>query len=243
MMNNWCDQKKTKFFPLLIFAASMGFLEAIVVVYLRELYYPDGFKFPLQIFPQWLMGVEIVREFSTLFMLFALAWVAGKNFLQRLSVFLFIFGIWDIFYYVALKLFLNWPESLLTWDILFLIPITWLGPVLAPVICSTTMILMTFIFEYFRLKNNSHKINRSELGLMIAGATIIFFTFIYDLGKIILKDDYFHSLLNVTKNENFIQEFSEYVPVNFLWGIFTAGLLVIFAGIFIYIKRNLYAKY
>ncbi|QGY47469.1 hypothetical protein GM418_28505 [Maribellus comscasis] len=241
-MSNWHEQKKTKFFPLFIFAASMGFLEAIVVVYLRELYYPDGFRFPLQILPQWLMGVEIVREFSTLFMLFAVAWIAGKSFLQRLSVFLFIFGIWDIFYYVALKLFLSWPESLLTWDILFLIPITWLGPVLAPVICSITMILMTFIFEYFRLKNNSHKITGIELGLMITGATIIYFTFTYDLGRIIFKGNYFRSLLYLTKNQNFTQELSNYVPDNFLWGIFTIGLLVIFSGIFLYLKRNLSVK-
>lgn len=117
------------------------------MVYLRELYYPGGFKFPLELLPPWLMVIEITREFSTLLMLFSVAWISGRNFLQQLSVFLFLFGIWDIFYYVALKIFLDWPGSFLTWDLLFLIPITWLGPVLAPVICSVVMILTAFIFS------------------------------------------------------------------------------------------------
>ena len=238
-MNNLQKQVKTKIFPLFIFAVSMGFLEAIVVVYLRELYYPDGFKFPIKVLPPWLLAIEIVREFSTMLMLLSVAWISGKNFLQQLSVFLFIFGVWDIFYYVALKLFLNWPESLLTWDILFLIPITWLGPVLAPVICSLIMILMMFIFEYFRLKNKSAKIKWTELGLMIAGAIIIYFTFTYDVGMIIIRGQYLGSLFNLAKNENLINDLTNYEPMNFLWGIFILGLIFIFLGIVLYIRRNL----
>ena len=34
-----------------LYAVSMGFLEAAVVVYLRELYYPDGFRFPILMLP------------------------------------------------------------------------------------------------------------------------------------------------------------------------------------------------
>lgn len=238
-MNNFQEQVKTKIFPLFIFAVSMGFLEAIVVVYLRELYYPDGFRFPLKVLPQWLMAVEIIREFSTMLMLLSVAWISGKNFLQRLSVFLFIFGVWDIFYYVALKIFLNWPDSLLTWDILFLIPITWLGPVLAPVICSVIMILLLFIFEYFRLRNNSAKLKWTELGLMIIGAIIIYFTFTYDVGMLIIKGQYSGSLVNLAENENFINDLMVYEPTNFLWVIFISGLIFIFGGIILYIRRNL----
>ncbi len=110
----------------------MGFLEAIVVVYVRELYYPDGFNFPLKPMPGWLIAVELVRELCTLLMLGGCGLDFRQEYLfQRLAVFLFIFGVWDIFYYIGLKIFLNWPESLFTWDILFLIPITWIGPVLA----------------------------------------------------------------------------------------------------------------
>jgi hypothetical protein len=110
-----------------IFALFMGFLEATVVVYLRELYYPGGFEFPLQTFDVKLFAIELVREFSTLVMLVTVGMLAGKTPLQKFGFFLYLFGVWDIFYYVALKLFLNWPASFLTWDLLFLIPVTWVG--------------------------------------------------------------------------------------------------------------------
>jgi membrane protein implicated in regulation of membrane protease activity len=53
-----------------------------------------------------------------------------------------MFAIWDIFYYIFLWLLIGWPESFFTWDILFLLPVTWVGPVLAPVINSLTMIVL-----------------------------------------------------------------------------------------------------
>jgi len=43
-------------------------------------------------------------------------------------------------FYAGLKLLLGWPASLLTWDILFLIPVPWVGPVIAPVLVSVAMI-------------------------------------------------------------------------------------------------------
>jgi hypothetical protein len=238
-MNDMQKQAKTKFVPLLIFAVAMGFLEAIVVVYLRELYYPGGFEFPLKMLPSRLMVVEIVREFATLLMLLSVAWISGKNFLQRLSVFLFLFGIWDILYYLALKLFLSWPESLFAWDLLFLIPIIWLAPVLSPVICSVVMIFMAFVFDYFRVKNQSPVIKRAELGFMIAGAVIIYFTFTYDVGILILQGNHLNSLLELTQNQDFTSKLTNYLPDSFLWGIFGTGLMVIFLGIGMFIKRNL----
>jgi hypothetical protein len=101
----------------------MGFLEAIVVVYLRQLYFPEGFDFPLNPIPPKILAIEWLREITTLVMLVSIGIIAGKNFLQRFSYFLYCFAVWDIFYYVALKLLLNWPPSLLTWDLLFLFPV------------------------------------------------------------------------------------------------------------------------
>jgi hypothetical protein len=139
---NW----KGRFLWIAVFAIAMGFLEAIVVVYLRELYYPDGFEFPLRLMSADLVRAEWIREIATLVMLAGIGIIAGRNGLQRLFYALFAFGVWDIFYYVALKLLLGWPASLLTWDLLFLIPVSWLGPVLAPAINSLTMILMAMLF-------------------------------------------------------------------------------------------------
>jgi hypothetical protein len=42
---------------------------------------------------------------------------------------------------VFLKVMCNWPHSLFDWDILFLLPLPWWGPVLAPVSIATLMIL------------------------------------------------------------------------------------------------------
>ena len=116
---------RIKIFFLVLFGIAMGFFEAAVVVYLRQLYYPGGFSFPLKIMALGELSIEYLREFSTLIMLFSLAIVAGRNFYERFSYFLLCFGIWDIFYYVWLKVLLDWPQSLLTWDILFLIPIVY----------------------------------------------------------------------------------------------------------------------
>lgn len=131
-----------KLWIVLFFAIAMGFLEAIVVVYVRELYYPEGFRFPLKLIPPRIFSIELVRELTTLIMLAGIGLLAGKTKSGKFAWFLVNFGIWDITYYLALKIFLDWPESLHTWDILFLIPVTWIGPVLAPVICSVTMILL-----------------------------------------------------------------------------------------------------
>jgi len=102
--------RDNNYLPLIIFAVSMGLLEAIVVVYVREIFYPDGFRFPLKEMPVWIITIEWVREISTLLMLGSVAWLSGKTFLKRLSVFMFIFGVWDIIYYFGLKNFLDWPE-------------------------------------------------------------------------------------------------------------------------------------
>ncbi|MBK6833902.1 MAG: hypothetical protein IPG89_06345 [Bacteroidetes bacterium] len=58
--------------------------------------------------------------------------IAGKTRLTRFAYFIIAFAIWDIFYYVFLYVLLQWPESLFTWDILFLVPVPWTGPVIAP---------------------------------------------------------------------------------------------------------------
>ncbi len=123
-----------------VWATAFGFLEAAVVVYLREIAYPDGFAFPLKDIAPRLLRTELVRELTTLVMLFALARLAVRGGTRRFAVFCYCFGVWDIVFYVGLKVFLDWPQSLMTWDILFLIPFPWTGPVLAPVLVSVALI-------------------------------------------------------------------------------------------------------
>jgi hypothetical protein len=122
------------------FGIAFGFVEAAVVVYLRLHYYPEGFSFPPVGLPSPIGLTELIREFATIIMLAAVAWISAQHALARFAYFAFAFGVWDIFYYIFLKIILGWPTSPFTWDILFLLPVPWLGPVLAPVIVSLCLI-------------------------------------------------------------------------------------------------------
>lgn len=124
---------------VLAFAAAMGYLEAAVVVYLRALYYPEGFSFPLKLIPAGTAVIEIGREASTIVILFAVAMLAGKRFWERFGYFIILFGVWDIFYYAWPKVAIGWPAGMFDNDILFLIPLPWIGPVIAPVLISFLM--------------------------------------------------------------------------------------------------------
>lgn len=227
-----------KYVTLTIFAIAMGLLETIVVVYMRELYYPEGFRFPLKPLPGWIISVEIVREMCTLLMLGTVAWITGKKILQRWAAFLFLFGIWDIFYYIGLKAFLNWPGSLLTWDILFLIPITWIGPVLAPIVCSTIMIGMALIFEWSLFNQKNSRLKFHELLLLFVGAAFIFFTFIFDFGKIIIQGDFLKEIGSLPEDPEFNAILTTFIPDHYKWGLFSVGILIILISISFFIKRS-----
>jgi hypothetical protein len=124
-----------------LFGVAFAFVEAGVVVYLQALYYPEGFTFPLKLMSEGHLGVEIVRETATIIMLAAVGVIAGVTRWQRFGYFLIAFGVWDVFYYVWLKVILGWPHSLTDWDVLFLIPLPWIGPVIAPVLIALLMIV------------------------------------------------------------------------------------------------------
>ncbi len=126
---------------VVFFAAAMGILEAAVVVYLRHIYYPAGFGFPLVRMDRSIFHIEVIREAMTIVMLACVARIAAERTWGRLMAFLVAFGVWDIMYYVGLKIWLGWPASLVTPDILFLIPRPWVGPVLAPVLVSALWIV------------------------------------------------------------------------------------------------------
>ena len=230
--------RDNNYLQLIIFATSMGFLEAIVVVYLRELYYPDGFQFPLKVMPPAIIIIEWTREICTLLMLGSVAWISGKTFVKRFSVFLFVFGVWDIIYYAGLKIFLGWPESLLTWDILFLIPITWVGPVLAPLLCSLLMIVFAVILDKLILKNNLKKLIRKEWILLFTGAAFIYFTYTIDFGVILIKGSFLRDFTNLPKNPEFLNILSNWIPSQFNWTIFAFGFAIICTAIWFVLKRS-----
>ena len=153
-----------KLLGLFFFAAAMGYMESAVVVYLRALYYPAGFHIitqeSLKLIPLKMLFTEEGREFATIVMLVSLSiLVEKKNILRRIAYFLFAFSIWDIFYYVWLRVLIGWPETLLTNDVLFLIPHPWVGPVLAPVIISLSFIFVSILI----LKSKAEILTIKEL--------------------------------------------------------------------------------
>ena len=125
---------------IFLFTAAFAFVEAAVVVYLRDIYYPGGFSFPLKRHYDLNLYIEVIREFATLVIMFSLSTLLGRKFWEGFGYFLIIFGVWDIFFYIWLKAAISWPESFFTYDVLFLIPVPWIAPVLAPVLISLVMI-------------------------------------------------------------------------------------------------------
>lgn len=130
---------------LAAFAVAMGHLEATVVVYIRAIF--DVIPSPAQLdaaamalMPSWVVASEQAREAATIVMLVTLAYLAGRNLWDRVGVFLFAFGIWDIFYYVALKVMIDWPGTFGTMDCLFLIPAPWYAPVWVPILISCGLV-------------------------------------------------------------------------------------------------------
>lgn len=163
----------------IIFSIAFGYVEAAVVVYLREIFHPAGFTFPLTNFPsmvhwQRLLLTEIGREAATLVIILASSWLFGRSRQQRFAFFLAIFAVWDIFFYVWLKVLLNWPASLMDWDILFLIPITWAGPVLAPLLVSLTLLAFSVIVLYRCCRGTPLKPSPADwVGLTLAGLVVV----------------------------------------------------------------------
>ncbi len=220
----------SKILPITIFGIAMGLMEAVIVVYLRELYFPNGFGFPMNIPDNPVILIaELTREITTIVMLLALAWAVSRSYLGRFAWFLFAFAVWDIIYYVGLKLFLNWPESLLTWDILFLIPVTWVGPVLAPVLCSVLMIILAFAF--LKTEDLGKKVQKTDWTLIWLGAIIIFVSFIQDFGLLIISEGLITDIFNLSESTEYQDLVSTYIPEYFNWPLFTTGFASIVAAV------------
>ena len=154
---------------VVLFAIAMAWVEAAVVFYLRVLI--DRIH-PYQLDPLpssvGLGRAELLREAATMLMLGCVSWLAGSNWRSRFGYLLLVFGVWDILYYVFLALLSGWPDSLLAWDILFLIPVPWWGPVLAPLSVAVLMVMVGAAITQFDLWPRSRAWMASLCGVMLA---------------------------------------------------------------------------
>jgi hypothetical protein len=221
-----------------LFSVAMGMLESSVVVYLRELYYPDGFQFPIRATSYTVAITELMRELATLIMLLTIGMVAGKTKQERFAWFIYSFAIWDIFYYLFLYLIISWPNSLTDWDILFLLPMMWTGPVWAPLLLSILMMILAIcILVFSNLHKNAH-LKLKEWVLLVSGSIVVIIAFCKDfyISMTTLYPLIPETILFFSKQTG---EYAEkYVPKSFDVTLFTIGSILIFAGICIYVLRN-----
>jgi hypothetical protein len=195
-----------------VFAVAMAYLEAVIVVYLRKIYYPAGFHFPLVDIPPSVLLIEAGREAATIIMLYTLARLIAAKRQRIFACFCYTFGIWDIWYYCWLKILLNWPASFLEWDVLFLIPLPWLGPVLVPLLVSIALIAAALIILYFESRERPLHFSRRESALEILAGLLIILTFFSEVKTITLQQ----------------------IPQNYPWWLFTTGMVL---GISVFIRR------
>jgi len=131
----------TRWCLVVVFAAGMAWVEAASVYYLRAMV--DRIE-PYQVNPLPIHGVlgpvEVVREAATLVMLLMVGMLTARTWPRRLGYTAIAFGVWDILYYGFLKIICGWPTSIFDWDILFLLPLPWWGPVIAPVSIALLMV-------------------------------------------------------------------------------------------------------
>jgi hypothetical protein len=168
-----------RFLWLSTYAIAMAYLEAAVVVYLRALLgLTDMTAVDVSLGPYGL--VEIGREAATIVMLVAVGWMAGRHAKERWAYGLFAFGLWDVFYYVFLKLLLDWPASLLGWDLLFLIPLPWWGPVLAPALIAV-LICVAAVLAVVRMERRQQlAVTPARVGTVLGGGLLALYVFMAD---------------------------------------------------------------
>ena len=164
-----------------LYALGMAWVEAAVVYYLRTMV---GRIEPYQANPLPMIGglgpAELVREGATLLMLLMVGILAGRTWRSRLGYAAVAFGVWDIFYYVFLRRLCGWPHSLLDWDILFLLPLPWWGPVLAPVSIALLMIAWGTLASWSEGPAGAQAWHWKSWAMSVAGTALALYTFMAD---------------------------------------------------------------
>jgi len=186
------------------FAIAMAFLEAAVVVYVRQIYYPEDPRviFPLNMLSPHHLSIEWVREAATLIMIVSVAWLVEKSFMRIFAAFVYIFGLWDIFYYLWLKLSIGWPVSWLEWDILFLIPWVWLGPWIAPALIAALFVVWG---GWVLRSSQSFRFSYLSGSVFFVGASLGLATFLQPAAPFLSQG---------------VDAYSQFMPGEFWWWLF-----------------------
>jgi len=202
---------------VVLYAMAMAWVESAVVFYLRTMI--DRIE-PYQPNPLPMIGgfapVELTRELATLVMLFTVGMLAGRTWRARIGYAVIAFGVWDIFYYVFLKMMCGWPHTLLDWDVLFLLPMPWWGPVLAPVLISVLMILWGTAASQFERKHTPLLSNWRVWVLNFAGVALALYVFMAD---------------TIAAAQRGLEAIRTVLPEKFNWSLFGIALLLMSAPV------------
>lgn len=195
---------------LTLFSITMAYVEAALVVHLRSLYYPNDPQsiFPLQLLSHRDLAIELGREAMTIIMILSVALLAAKNFAHRFAAFVYIFGLWDLGYYLWLKIFIDWPQSWLEWDVLFLIPWPWLGPWLTP---TAIALLFCLWGGYVFVTTSKPFFTRRWISLFLLGTVLALFAFLAPAMPLLAGGE---------------EAFRGYQPTRFPWLLFAIGYML-----------------
>ena len=203
---------------VVLYAVAMAWVESAVVLYLRTMigridpYQPN----PLPEFGG-LSRPEMVREAATLLMLAAVGWLAGRSWRTRIAYTMVAFGVWDIFYYVFLRVLTGWPRSMGDWDILFLVPLPWWGPVLAPICIASLMLLWGTLASQGEALQSRAGNSWRVLAACAGGAALALYVFMADAIRAVGEG---------------IGSLRELLPTAFNWPLFLVALLLMSAPVF-----------
>lgn len=202
---------------VVIYAVAMAWVESAVVFYIRT--HVDRIE-PHQPNPLPLIGalgpVELIRELATMVMLLVVGCLAGQTRRARIGYMAVAFGVWDIFYYVFLKIMCDWPHSLLDWDILFLLPLPWWGPVLAPMLISLLLILWGTFASQFEREPHSAPSNWRAWLFCFAGIALALYVFMADA---------------IAAAPGGVDEIRNVLPKKFNWLLFLVAFLLMAAPV------------
>jgi len=200
---------------LTLYAIAMAYVEAALVVHLRQLYYADNLLtiFPLRLISHTDLAIELVREAATILMLVTVALLADRDIGRRFAAFVYTFGVWDLGYYGCLKLLIDWPQTWFEWDVLFLLPWPWFGPWITP---AAIALLFTGWGAWVLLSARQPRFTWLSARLFVGGAVLGLTAFLLPAAGLLPRGEI---------------AFQGYQPEDFAWSLFVPGVIAMTAGL------------
>jgi hypothetical protein len=207
---------------LTLFSVAMAYVEATVVVYLRQVHYPENL---LRLFPPAILTgqellIELGREVATVVMILGVALLAVRGLMSVFAAFVYVFGLWDICYYVWLRATIGWPVSWREWDILYLIPWAWLGPWIA---AAAIAVMFTIWGGWVLARGLAYRFTPRAALYFAGGALLGIAAFLQPAAPYLLRG---------------LDAFAEFEPGGFWWPLYLVGYGLMAAGLALVLRSG-----